>query len=88
MPDDFHHAKAPMWFNEISVFTDIILRSRPIQPGVNHGIGNYVVDPTSANLTQLCLLYTNFMNTTVRSLYFIPSGILCDALDADFFQFS
>jgi unspecific peroxygenase len=87
MPDGFHRAKAPMGLNDIGAYTNIIFQSHPIQPGVNEGIGNYVPDPASANLSELCLLYTNFVNNTVRSLYPSPTGILRDALDANLNNF-
>ncbi|PPQ78776.1 hypothetical protein CVT25_010649 [Psilocybe cyanescens] len=53
----------------------------PIQPGTNVGrVNNYVVDPKSADLTQFCLMYTNFVKDTVQKLYPAPTGILRQSL--------
>jgi len=87
MPDDFFRAKSPIGLNEIGEGIDIIFAATPIQPGANQGVGNYVLDPASANLSQFCLLYTNFVNQTVRSLYPNPTGILRDALNANLNNF-
>ena len=83
MPNDFYRANHPFGFNEISAEVDIIFKARPTQPGRNQGVGNYVLDSTSATLTELCLLYTNFVNETVRSMYPSPTGVLRDALKAN-----
>jgi unspecific peroxygenase len=87
MPDDFFRAKEPIGLDIIGQGIDIIFASHPIQPGTNQGVGNYVLDPASANLSQFCLLYTNFVNDTVRSLYPSPTGILRDALNANLDNF-
>ena len=81
MPKGFFRAKQPFGFSEINAAADIILRAHPTSPGRNQGVGNYVLDPTSANLDQICLLYTNFVNETVRSLYPSPTGVLLHALN-------
>ncbi|KAF8989694.1 Chloroperoxidase [Cyathus striatus] len=54
---------------------------------IGSGVGNYVLDPTSADFGETCLLYTNFVNQTVRSLYPSPKGALLSALNQnlDFF---
>ena len=87
MPEDFFRAKQPFGLNEIGAGIDIIFAAHPIQPGANQGVGNFVLDPASANLSQFCLLYTNFVNETVRSLYPSPTGILRDALNANLDNF-
>ena len=87
MPDGFFRAKQPFGLNEIGPGMNIIFEAHPIQPGANQGVGNYVLDPASANLSQFCLLYTNFVNQTVRSLYPSPTGILRDALNANLDNF-
>lgn len=87
MPDDFFRARAAIGLNDIGGGIDIIFSQFPIQPGANQGVGNYVLDPASANLSEFCLLYTNFVNQTVRSLYPSPTGILRDALNANLDNF-
>ena len=87
MPDGFFRAKQPFGLNDIGIDINIIFEAHPIQPGRNQGIGNYVLDPTSANISQFCLLYTNFVNNTVRSLYPSPTGVLLDALNANLDNF-
>ena len=71
---------ASMRFNGpiVSVFN-----AHPTQPGKNQGgVNSYVFDPTSASFAgDACLLYYNFVNQTVRSLYSNPIGALRDALN-------
>ena len=87
MPDGFFRAKSPIGLDEIGQGIDVVFAANPIQPGANKGVGNYVLDPASANLSQFCLLYTNYVNNTVRSLYPSPKGILRDALNANLDNF-
>ena len=83
MPDDFFRPKQPIGFREIAVGVNLVFDAHPIQPGTNQGVGNYVLDPASANISNFCLLYTNFVNNTVRSLYPSPTGILLDTLNSN-----
>jgi len=57
--------------------------AHPIGPGSNvRRINNYVFDPNSANLDQSCLMYTNFVNQTIKgSVYPEPTGVLLKALN-------
>jgi hypothetical protein len=87
MPDGFFRAKQPFGLADIGEGIDIIFAAHPIQPGANQGVNNYVLDPASANLSEFCLLYTNFVNDTVRSLYPSPTGVLLDALNANLDNF-
>jgi len=88
MPDGFFRAKQPFGFNEIGAGINLIFSAHPIQPGANQGVNNYVLDPASANLSEFCLLYTNFVNDTVRGLlYPNPTGVLLDALNANLDNF-
>jgi hypothetical protein len=87
MPEDFFRANHSIGLNEIGVGITILFEAHPIQPGANQGVGNYVLNPASANLSEFCLLYTNFVNQTVRSLYPAPTGILRDALNANLDNF-
>ena len=84
MPDGFFRANGPKGTDGASQ----VAAAHPIAPGRNvGGVNNYVVDPTSADLSTGCLLYTNFVNQTVRSLYPNPTGALRKALNKnlDFF---
>lgn len=80
MPTDFHRSNTSIGLNIIGDGIGLIFKVHPIQPGRNNGVGNYVLDPTSANFTQFCKLYTNFVNHTVQSLYPSPKGVLLQAL--------
>jgi unspecific peroxygenase len=84
-PDGFFRANRSIGLADVNF--DPIFAAHPVQPGANHGVGNYVLDPTSANLGQFCLLYTNFVNNTFRSLYPNPTGGVRTALNTnlDFF---
>ncbi|KAF8882912.1 hypothetical protein CPB84DRAFT_1965294 [Gymnopilus junonius] len=86
MPDDFFRANGT---RSTEGFDDVVA-AHPIQPGRNvDRVNNYVLDPTSADFSDsgFCLLYTNFVNQTVRSLYPTPTGALRSALNKnlDFF---
>ena len=87
MPDGFFRPNKPYGLKEIAVGVNLVFDAHPILPGKNQGIGNYVLDPTSANISQFCLLYTTFVNNTVRSLYPSPTGVLLDALNANLDNF-
>ncbi|RXW11276.1 hypothetical protein EST38_g14579 [Candolleomyces aberdarensis] len=56
----------------------MVFIAHPIAPGGNRDdkINSYVLDPTSADFNTFCLLYTNFVNQTIRGLYPNPTGIL------------
>ena len=65
-----------------------VFNAHPIQPGNNIGaVNNYTFDPTAASFNDSCLLYTNFVNKTVRSLYPSPTGALLDALNVNLDNF-
>jgi hypothetical protein len=83
MPDGFFRANRSIDFKEVGARIITIFNAHPIQPGKNQGrVNNYVFDPTSASFTNdPCLLYDNFVNNTVRSLYPNPKGVLRDALN-------
>ncbi|KAJ2914364.1 heme-thiolate peroxidase, partial [Candolleomyces efflorescens] len=54
-----------------------IFGAHPIPPGSNvNGVNTYTADANSANLAQFCVMYENFVNRTVRSLYPEPTGAL------------
>ncbi|KAF8808205.1 Cloroperoxidase [Phlegmacium glaucopus] len=83
MPNGFFRANRSLGLNEIGGPIQTVFDAHPIQPGKNEGgVNNFVFDPTSASFTNDgCLLYTNFVNQTVRSLYPNPTGALRDALN-------
>ena len=84
MPDGFFRANRSIGFDEINDPIGNVFSAHPIQPGKNQGVNNYVFDPTSASFTSdPCLLYYNFVNQTVRSLYPNPTGALRDALNVN-----
>ncbi len=73
MPEGFHRASKPSGAEGI----EAIFAAHPTQPGANvGGVNNYVPDPTSANVTDSCLRYKNFVNRDVRSVYPNPTGAL------------
>ena len=81
MPDGFFRARRPYDINDIGAGMDMLYDAHPIQPGANHGVNNYVLDPNSANLAEFCKLYTDYLNITVRGLYPNPTGVLLKALN-------
>ena len=87
MPDGFFRSNESIGLDIIGGGINYLFQRFPIQPGRNQGVGNYILDPTSANFSEFCLLSTNFVNQTVRSLYPAPTGILLDRLNANLDNF-
>ena len=89
MPDGFFRANTSFGLSSPGLNDAIaqIFDTHPVQPGRNEGAGNYVLDPTSASISDFCGVYTDFVNQTVRSLYPNPTGALRTALNTnlDFF---
>jgi unspecific peroxygenase len=83
MPDGFFRANKSMGFAEVGVGMAQVFAPHQILPGNNQGVGNYVLDPNSGNFNSSCLLYSNFVNGTVRSLYPNPTGALRTALNTN-----
>ncbi|KAF8986454.1 Chloroperoxidase [Cyathus striatus] len=82
MPEGFFRSNRSIVSDFLDDGINTVFSAHPIQPGKNEGVGNYVLDPTSASFEgDGCLLYTNFVNQTVRSLYPNPKGALLDALN-------
>lgn len=72
-PEDFWRSSQP---SAAEGLRDVFF-PHPISPGRNvNGVNTYTVDPDSADFNDFCLLYTNFVNATLRSLYPNPKGIL------------
>ncbi|KAF8504021.1 Chloroperoxidase [Gautieria morchelliformis] len=82
-PEGFFRANRSMGFAEVGQGMLEVFAPHPVQPGNNQGVGNYVLDPASGNFSDSCLLYTNFVNGTVRSLYPNPTGALRTALNTN-----
>ena len=89
MPDGFFRSNISVGLDELSGPMGTVFNAHPVQPGTNKGgVNNFVFDPTSASFTtDSCLLYTNFVNQTVRSLYPNPTGALRDALNINLNNF-
>ena len=86
MPEGFFRANKSYGFSgdeDLGVDMQKVFQAHPIQPGRNQGVGNYVVDPSSPNLSETCLLYTKLVNVTLRSLYPNPTGALRTALNVN-----
>ncbi|KAF6755033.1 hypothetical protein DFP72DRAFT_898260 [Ephemerocybe angulata] len=72
-PVDFWRPAAPSGADGIAE----VFSAHPIAPGKNmNGINSYTPDPTSADFSTFCLLYTNFVTRTVGGLYPNPKGVL------------
>ncbi|KAF8888466.1 heme-thiolate peroxidase [Gymnopilus junonius] len=64
-----------------NVGQDVVTNYYPFTPGYNaNGVNSFVVDPTSATLSQPCLRYTNFVNNNIKLLYPNPTGLLLQSL--------
>lgn len=84
MPDGFFRANGSVGIDLIGEAIGLIFQAHPIAPGGNQGtVNSYTVNPNSADFSQFCKLYTDFVNITVKSLYPNPKGILRDALNAN-----
>jgi hypothetical protein len=72
-PNDFWRPPAPTGgTGALEIFS-----AYPIAAGRNiDGVNTFTPDPTSADFSNICLLYTNFVNRTVKGLYPDPKGVL------------
>ena len=72
-PRDFWRAPAPTGGTGM----DEIFAAYPIAAGRNmDGINTYTPDPTSGDFSNVCGLYTNLVNKTIKGLYPNPTGLL------------
>lgn len=88
MPDDFFRSNISWTLNLIGGEIGKIFSKHPIEPGANNGtLNSYTLDPNSADFSDFCKLYTDFVNITVRGLYPNATGTLLQALNQnlDFF---
>ncbi|KAJ3573520.1 heme-thiolate peroxidase [Leucocoprinus birnbaumii] len=77
-PDGFFRAGQPSGAEGL----EVVAAAHPVPPGANTGtLNSYTPDPTSADFSHFCLLYVNFVNQTIKSLYPNPTGVLRDALN-------
>lgn len=88
MPDDFFRSNVSSTLDRIGTGIGVIFEKHPVEPGANNGtVNSYTLDPNSADLTDFCKFFTDFVNVTVRGLYPNAKGVLLDALNTnlDFF---
>ncbi|TFK24483.1 Cloroperoxidase [Coprinopsis marcescibilis] len=73
-PKGFHRAAKPFEVDGI----DVVFSAHPVLPGKNNGeeVDTFTVDESLGSLLDRCKLYTEYVNTTVRSLYPNPTGVL------------
>lgn len=77
-PDGFFRTGQPMGIEGV----EAVIAAHPVAPGANRGtVNSYTPDPNSADFSNICLLYVNFVNQTIRNLYPNPTGVLKDALN-------
>lgn len=88
MPADFFRSNISWTLGAIGGGVEVIFEAHPVLPGANNGtINSYTVDPNSANLSNGCKAYTDFVDVIVRGLYPNATGPLLQALNQnlDFF---
>ena len=81
-PDGFFRSNISSTQSIISEGMNLISSRHPIPPGGNNGtLNSYTPNPNSADLTQFCKFYTDFVNIIVRGLYPLAKGALLEALN-------
>ncbi|KIJ52730.1 hypothetical protein M422DRAFT_155986 [Sphaerobolus stellatus SS14] len=82
MPDGFFRTNQSTGFDVVGNVIQEIFEAHPIQPGGNQGsVNTYTVDPNSAGFSNLCQVYTDFINNQIKTVYPNPKGALRDALN-------
>lgn len=82
MPDDFFRANFSTTINKAGGGIHAVFSPHPIQPGGNNGtVNSYTLDPDSADFTDFCKLYTDFVTKTVWGLYPNTKGLLRTVLN-------
>jgi hypothetical protein len=77
-PKKFFRAEGPRGGQGI----DVVAAAHPMAPGVNNGtVNSYTPDTSSGDLSDICLVYTSFVNQKIKSLYPYPTGVLKEALN-------
>ncbi|KAF5327645.1 hypothetical protein D9619_004131 [Psilocybe cf. subviscida] len=88
LPDGFFRANISTTLNRVGGGIDAIFSAHPIEPGANNGsVNSYTLDPDSADFSDFCKLYSDFVTKTVKGLYPNAQGQLLTALNQnlDFF---
>ena len=81
-PDGFFRSNTSITLDIIGDGISFLSSKHPVPPGANNGtINSYTPNPNSADLTQFCKLYTDFVNNTIRGLYPSAKGTLLTALN-------
>jgi len=81
-PDGFFRSNTSISINIIGGGIDFLFSKHPVPPGANNGtVNSYTPNPNSADFTQFCKLYTDFVNNTIRGLYPNATGVLLEALN-------
>ena len=81
-PDGFFRPNKSSTMNSIGERMNFLFSEHPIPPGGNNGtLNSYTPNPNSADLSQFCKLYTDFVNITIRGLYPLAKGVLLEALN-------
>ncbi len=89
MPANFFRSNISWGLTEIGEGIAEIFTPHPIEPGANTGtLNSFTLDPNSADFTDFCKLYTDFVTITVRGLYPDATGALLDALNENLAFFS
>jgi hypothetical protein len=86
MPNGFFRANVSTGLTTLDIGS--IFSAHPIEPGGNNGtVNSYTLDPDSADLSNLCKLYSDFVTKLVGGLYPNANGQLLTALNQnlDFF---
>ncbi|KAF5327639.1 hypothetical protein D9619_004137 [Psilocybe cf. subviscida] len=82
MPNDFFRANFSTTLNKVGGGIQAVFTPHPVHPGTNNGtVNSYTLDPDSADFTDFCKFYTDFVTKTVRGLYPNAKGQLLTALN-------
>jgi hypothetical protein len=85
MPDGWFRSGVTTGLNRVGGGIAAVFARHPtVQPGGNTGaVNTYTLNPNSANFSNFCKLYTDFVNVTIRSLYPNAAGDLLTALNTN-----
>jgi len=85
MPAGFHRRDGAFGFDLLVPDVGEIFATHPFLPGASQGLGNYVVDMSTASLAMptgypVCNMYASLAGVVVPSLYPAPTGALLAAI--------
>ncbi|KIJ40725.1 hypothetical protein M422DRAFT_230090 [Sphaerobolus stellatus SS14] len=84
MPAGFFRTNASAGLAAVAAGIGEVFAAHPIEPGANQGaINTFTLDPNSADFSDICKLYTDFVNITVKGLYPNPTGVLLNNLNTN-----